>query len=43
MLWWRLIALIGINVFNGRWVIVTLDRCMPLHTTGLADGVDLSC
>ena len=43
MLWWRLIILIGIDMFNGRWAIVTLDRCVPLHTTGLTDGVDHSC
>jgi len=42
-LWWSLVILIGIDVFNGMWAIVTLGRCVPLHTTGLTDGIDLDC
>ena len=43
MLWWRLVTLKGIDMFNGRWAIVTFSRCVPLHTTGLTDGVYLNC
>jgi len=43
MLWWRLVTLIGIDMFNGRWAIVTFNRCVSLHTTGLTNGIDLNC
>ena len=39
MLWWRLVILKGIDMFNGRRAIVTLGRCVPLHTTGLTDYI----
>ena len=42
MLWWELVTLKGINMLNGRWAIVTLSRRVPLHTTGLTDGIDLN-
>ena len=42
MLWWRQVILIGIDMFNGRWAIVTFNRCVSLHTTGLTDGIDLN-
>ena len=43
MLWWRLVTLIVIDMLNGRWAIVALSRRVPLHTTGLTDGIDLDC
>jgi len=43
MLWWRLVTLKSIDVLHGRRAIVTLNRCVPLHTTGLADGISLNC
>ena len=43
MLWWGLVTLKAINMLNGRWAIVALSRCVPLHTTGLADGIELNC
>jgi len=43
MLWWGLVTLEGINMLNGRWAIVALNRCVPLHTTGLTDGIYLNC
>ena len=29
MLWWGLVTLKGINMLNGRWAIVALNRCVP--------------
>jgi len=43
MLWWGLVMLKGIDVFNSRWAILTLGRFVPLHTTGLTDGIGLNC
>ena len=43
MLWWRLVALKSIDVLHGRWANITISRRVPLHTTGLADGISLSC
>jgi len=40
MLWWVLKTLKSISVLNSGWAVVALSRCVPLHTIGLADGVD---
>jgi len=42
ILWSRLVTLKGINMINGRWAIVTLSRRVPLHITGLTDGIDIN-
>ena len=40
ILWWSVKTLKSIGMLNGGWAIVALDRCVPLHTTGLADSID---
>ena len=40
MLWRGLKTLKSISVVNGEWAIGALSRCVPLHTTGLADSID---
>jgi len=40
MVWWGLETLKRVSILNGRWAIVTLIRCVPLHTIDLTDGVD---
>ena len=30
----------GIGGLNGAWTIVALNRCVPLHTISLANGMN---
>ena len=39
---WGLEVVHDIGVLDGRRTIVALNKCVPLHVTGLADSIDSS-
>lgn len=41
ILWWRVEVVKGVDVFNARRSIVTLNGSMALYTTGLAVNISL--